>query len=112
MSEVTFHPHSYGDPAGRVFLWNGELYRGIRSEWAPFFTQLLQNGVIERLTDRGLLVDTQPTLLSLDGFEIVVRHRYVPFTSYPEEWCATMLKDAALTIIDLLVELERYGLGL
>ncbi len=27
---VDFHPHSFGDPAGRLFRWNGEIYRGIR----------------------------------------------------------------------------------
>src|SRR5678815_3981698 len=44
--------------------------------------------------------------------QMVVRHRMVPFTSYPEEWCPAMLKDAALTLLDLLVELARCGLTL
>jgi hypothetical protein len=111
-SEVTFHPHSYGDPAGRLFLWNGQLYRGIRSASAPFFGKLLQSGVIQHLVDRGLLIDTEPTPLTLDGFDLVVRHRSIPFASYPEEWCAAMLRDAALTMLDLLAELATYGLSL
>jgi hypothetical protein len=110
--EVTFHPHSHGDPAGRLFLWKGELYRGIRSEWTPFFTELFQNGVISGLADRGLLIESELTSLSLDGFAVVVRHRYVAFASYPEEWCAEMLRDAALAILDLATELSHYGLGL
>jgi len=43
---------------------------------------------------------------------MVVHHRYVPFVSYPEEWCSAMLKDAALTMVELLIELARYGLTL
>ena len=110
--QVTFHPHSYADPAGRVFLWKGQLYRGIRSEWAPFFRRLLQSGVLKELVDHGLLIDTEPTALTIDGFEMVVRHRYVPFTSYPEEWCGAMLRDAALTILDLVAELAKHDLSL
>ena len=111
-SEVTFHPHSHGDPAGRLFLWEGELYRGIRSQWAPFFTQLFQNGVIQRLVDRGLLIESELTPLRLDGFDVVVRHRRVAFASYPEEWCADMLRDAAVLILELATELAHYGLTL
>jgi SAM-dependent methyltransferase len=110
--EVTFHPHSHGDPAGRLFLWEGELYRGIRSQWAPFFTQLFQNGVIPRLVDRGLLIESEVAPLTLDGFDVVVRHRRVAFASYPEEWCAEMLRDAAVMILELATELAQYGLTL
>lgn len=110
--EVSFHPHSYGDPAGRLFQWNGQLYRGISSEWAPFFRRLLQDGVIQRLVDRGLLIETELTSLILDGYGMVVRHRCVPFASYPNEWCAAMFKDAALTYIELVTELAPHGLSL
>jgi hypothetical protein len=110
--EVTFHPHSFGDPAGRLFWWRGELYRGIRSEWAPIFRQLFRDDIIQRLVDRGLLIETLPTSLKIDGYEMVVQHRHVPFASYPEEWCPAMLKVAALTKIELLKELARYGFTL
>jgi hypothetical protein len=106
--EVTFHPHSFGDPAGRLFWWRGELYRGIRSEWAPILRQLFRDGIIQRLVDGGLLIETLPTSLKIDDYEMVVSHRHVPFASYPEEWCPAMLKDAALTKIQLLTELARY----
>ena len=97
--EVTFHPHSFGDPAGRLFWWRGELYRGIRSEWTTTLRQLFRDGIIQGLVDRGLLIETLPTSLKIDGYEMVVSHRHVPFASYPEEWCPAMLKDAALTKI-------------
>lgn len=110
--EVSFHPHSFADPAGRLFWWNGQLYRGISAEWAGFFRQLFQDGLIKRLIDRGLLQETELTPLILDGYEMVVRHRCVPFASYPNEWCAAMLKDAALTIIELVTELAQRDLTL
>lgn len=110
--EVSFHPHSFGDPAGRLFRWNGQLYRGIRSGSEPFVRRLFQDGIVQKLVNRGILIDTELTPLAIDGYEMVVRHRDLPFPSYPEEWCPAMLKDAALTIIDLLVELARYDLTL
>lgn len=110
--EVKFHPHSFGDHHIRLFRWNGQIYRGISSERAPFFTQLFQDGVIQTLTEKGLLIESELTPLEVDGYEMVVRHRCIPFTSYPNEWCAAMLKDAALTLIDLAIELAQRGLTL
>jgi len=110
--EVKFHPHSFADPDGRLFWWRGGLYRGLRSEWAAFFRKLLQQGIIQRLIERGLLVETESTELTLDGYEMVVRHRPLPFASYPEEWCPAMLRDAALAMIELLTELACFDLTL
>lgn len=111
-AELRFHPHSFADDAGRLFRWNGQLYRGIRSKQAGFFAQLFRDGVVRSLIERGLLVDTELTDLSVDGYAMVVRHRSIPFVSYPNEWCATMLRDAALTLIDITLELRQQGLTL
>ena len=110
--EVTFHPHSFGDPDGRLFSWRGELYRGIRNERADFFKRLFDHGVIAKLSAQKLLVESEPTGLALDGYAMVVRHRSVPFVSYPQEWCAAMFKDAARAYLDLVDQLVRDGLTL
>lgn len=110
--KVKFHPHSFGDHHIRLFRWNGQIYRGISSERTPYFTQLFRDGVIQRLTEQGLLIESELTPLVIDGYEMVVRHRYIPFTSYPNEWCAAMFKNAALTLIDLALELAQHGLTL
>jgi hypothetical protein len=110
--ELSFHPHSFGDPAGRLFWWDGQLYRGITFEQAPFFARLFDDGVIQGLVEKGLLVDSNLTPLAVEGYGAVVSHKSVPYVSYPQEWCAAMLKDAALTIIDLVKELATKGLTL
>lgn len=110
--DVTFHPHSFGDPDGRLFRWQDALYRGISHQQAPFFARLFDEGVIRALVDRGLLVASDVAPLTLDGYAMVLRHRMIPFVSYPEEWPAPMLKDAALTILDLAIELAGRGLSL
>jgi hypothetical protein len=110
--EVRYHPHSFGDPDGRLFWWDGQLYRGIKNEKAAFFRELFRKGLIQDLVHRGLLVASDPTGLTLDGYGMVIRHREVPFASYPHEWCPAMFKDAALTYIELATELTRRGLSL
>jgi hypothetical protein len=99
--EASFHPHSFADTDGRLFWWKGELYRGISSEKTQFFARLFDEGVIEDLVERGLLIETQPTSYSIGCYPMVVRHKTVPFASYPNEWCPAMLKDAALTILEI-----------
>jgi hypothetical protein len=111
-AELQFHPHSYGDPDGRLFRFDGELYRAISHEKTAFFARLLQDGTIAELVNRGVLVGSEAADLRVDGYGMVLRHKTVPFVSYPNEWCAAMFKDAALAYLDLLKELLQKGLTL
>lgn len=109
-NETIYHPHSFADPDGRVFLWEGQLYRGIFPAAAPFFRKLAENGIISNLVDQGFLVDTELTQFTSDEFSLVFRHHFVPFASYPQEWCPLMFKDAALAIVDFAIELAHAEL--
>lgn len=111
-SDVSFHPHSFADDAGRLFSWQGQLLRGISHRQTAFFGTLFRERVVQRLVELGLLIDSHQTDLSFEGYGSVVSHRSIPFISYPTEWCAAMLKDAALVVIDLAAELARHGLTL
>jgi hypothetical protein len=111
-AQIKFHPHSFGDPDGRLFWLEGGLYRAISSEKTSFFARLFEDGTVADLMSRGLLVGSQRTDLALDGYGMVLRHTAVPFVSYPNEWCAAMFKDAALMYLDLLKELIQRGLTL
>jgi hypothetical protein len=112
LTEVKFHPHSFGDYHVRLFQWQGQLYRGISAEGVPFFRKLFEDGIVENLTQQGLLIDSELTPLVMDGYEMVVHHRYLSFPSYPPEWCAAMFKDAALILINLAIELAKQGFSL
>lgn len=110
--EVEFHPHSFGDRDGRLFRWDGRLYRALCGERAAFFDELVRSGTIEQLVGEGLLVETERTDLVLDGYASVVLHRTVPFPSYPIEWSPTMFRDAALLYLRLVGRLLPLGLTL
>jgi SAM-dependent methyltransferase len=111
--EVAFHPLSEGaDGTGRVFWWEGELYRAISNDHAAFYQHLLSDGILHSLARRNLVIDTEPTNLELDGYPLVLKQRTVPFVSYYYEWCGEMLKAAALSVLELEKELENNGLAL
>src|SRR5437870_4244031 len=110
--EIAFHPMSFIDPNGRLFCWNGDLYRAIAVERAPFYRELFDQGVMRELIEKKLIVETQSSPLQLDGYGMVMKHKTIPFVSYPYEWCAAMLKDAALLVLDLELELAQTGLTL
>ena len=107
--EVVFHPHSFGDPAGRLFSWRDSMYRGITPAWAPFFESLLREPLIRKLMAERLLIETEVAPLCLPPFALVVRHPHVPFPSYAEEWCPAMLRDGALAVLNLALRLAGDG---
>jgi hypothetical protein len=110
--DVEFHPHSFADPLGRLFTWNGNLYRGISPEWEPHFRSVLENPVVARLMNQRRIVETEPTDLASDDYGLIVRQRRIPFVSYPHEWPLLMFRDACRLMIDLCIELSaaRYTL--
>ena len=112
LQEVNFHAHSFADPGGRVFYWGDQLYRGIHAASMPFIKELFENGIISNLVEQGLLIGTELTDYTFDKYPLILRHRTVPFASYPQEWCPAMLRDAALTIIELAIALARHSLTL
>jgi len=111
-NEIVFHPLSSADPSGRLFWWEGRLYRAINADLASLYRWLFNEGIVQRLVNKGLLIETEVTSLRVDNYKMVLRHRELPFVSYPYEWCAAMLKDAAITVINTEIELAQHGLTL
>jgi hypothetical protein len=110
VEEVEFHPTSFCDRDGRVFWWKGELYRGITETYASLCKKLFEDGIAQKLIEKKFLVETELTNLTLNGYELVLKHRRVPFVSYANEWCPEMLRDAGLFITDMMLELGGDGL--
>jgi Tellurite resistance protein TehB len=103
---------SFGDPNSRLFQSHDGVYRGISTVRADFYRNLLTSGKLRVLFERGLLLDTEIAQIELARFPLVLKHRPLPFVSYPYEWPMAMLKDAAYLIVELAGELLRRGLTL
>ena len=89
--EFTFHPLSMVDRNGRLFWFKGELYRGISSDNALFYRNLFERGIVQELIKDNLLVETEITDLHSDEWVLILKHKIIPFVTYPHEWCNLML---------------------
>lgn len=103
---------SAADPVGRVFEWNKKLYRGISTDYAAFYNKLIKNNIFTKLTKAGYLLENTKKSYKLYGYGLIIEHENLNFPSYPYEWCGEMLRDAALLILDLSLELDKYDLEL
>ena len=108
--EVSFFSSLSPAHTARLFEWRGGLYRAIRPEAAELFDGMAQCGLIDKLVAAKLLVNTERTGLHLDGYSSILRHERIPFVTYPFEWSAAAYKDAALTFLDLNLQLAEHGL--
>jgi hypothetical protein len=110
VAEISFHHTSFCDRGGRLFWWRGELYRAISPDRVAFCLSLFERGIVQHLVEKGLLIETELTDLTLPDFTLVLKHRRVSVVSYANEWCPEMLRDAALLVSDLATELTELGL--
>src|SRR5476651_1261264 len=109
IEEVQFNAASQCDPNGRIFTWQGGLYRGMSKGGALLAKRLFDCGAVQSLVEKHLLVRTEQTSLQLDGFDLVLKHQRLPVVSYPFEWPGCLLKEALVLIAELQIELARHG---
>jgi hypothetical protein len=107
----TPEPGSFRDPDSRVFYAGDAVYRALSADGLDDYRAVQQAGLLEdpRIVATELVHDA-PELGARLVKETagVLRHERIPFVSYPYEWTFSMLKDAALLQLDLLLAaLER-----
>jgi SAM-dependent methyltransferase len=97
---------SFRDPESRVFYAGDSVYRALSAEGLEDFEALAATGLLEdERVVRTERVEDGAALAGLPAKETagVLRHELIPFVSYPYEWTFSMLKDAALLQLDLLL---------
>ena len=108
-------PGSFRDPESRVFYAGDEVYRALSADGLTDFEALEATGLLdgervvrtERASDVAALGD-----LLVHEPAAVLRHERIPFVSYPYEWTFSMLKDAALLQLDLLLAALEHDMVL
>jgi SAM-dependent methyltransferase len=105
-------PGSFRDPESRVFYAGSHVYRALSSQGLADFEAAAAANLLEdpRIV-RSERVDrsAEPDLLSA-GVAAVLEHERIPFISYPYEWTFSMLRDAALLQLDLLLAAVEHDL--
>lgn len=106
--EISIHNASFCDDFGQLFAWGGRLFRGLYPAGHEMWNRLNELGIVQDLIASGLLVETKPADITVPGYSMVVEHRKLPYVSYAAEWCPSMLRDAALTVLDIQIRLLQY----
>lgn len=96
----------------RLFKYEGEFYRTVVPEYLTLYQRMEEQGVIQRLVELGLLVETRPSDKTFAGHEKVYWHRTIPNVTHPCEWSFEAIRDAGIMLLKLFLELETYGLTL
>ncbi len=97
---------SFRDPDSRVFYRGATVYRALSPDGYEDFHALAASGLLDdqRIVRTALVHDDAPAGDLLDGATAaVLQHERIPFVSYPYEWTFSMLQDAALLQLDLLI---------
>jgi SAM-dependent methyltransferase len=108
-------PGSFRDPESRVFYAGKEVYRALSPDGLSDFEALRATGLLD--DERVVRTEAAEDTAALRGLLVhepagVLRHERIPFVSYPYEWTFSMLKDAALLQLDLLLSALDHDLVL
>lgn len=105
---------SFRDSSGFLFWKNGVLYRQVNKVFAENYELLMRSGLYKELTSRGFLIPHSE--VKVDGLNPeahkVVKPEFIPFISYPYEWCFSELKDAAILTLEIQKVVMEFGMSL
>ena len=110
-----FDPASFRDPAARVVRHDGEILRYLTPTALHDWEALASTQFFEDGSSSGRIVATEradpsPTLPI--PWVAVLHHETIPVVTYPYEWCFSMLQDAALLQLNLLLAALDEGMTL
>jgi hypothetical protein len=113
--DAIFEPGSFRDPESRIFYKGDAVYRALSADGLSDFEALQASGLLD--DGRVVATEREENVAALKGLLVhepaaVLRHERIPFVSYPYEWTFSMLKDAALLQLDLLLASLEHDLVL
>ena len=107
--EVTFTNLSAVDDIGNVFFWNGRVLRGVNPGYGDTVKNLLNSEMLSKLINSNMFPKSWISDDKLDGYEFLVEHEKISNVTYPYEWTFSMLKDAALLILELNSVIHEFN---
>lgn len=97
------------DLTGKLFFFEGRVLRAINDNYISQVRDMFDCGLIENITRRKIFPETWISDVTIEGYSLVVEHERIMHWNYPYEWCFDMLKDAALTVLELNEIAGKYG---
>ena len=115
MTETLRLPASFRHPSGFLFRRDGVIYcQGIQP-FQKLYLHLMESSLYEDLTKRSQLVlhdEVKANPLDCCYVFKIFKPKEINFISYPQEWCGSQLKDAALTTLQIQRRALEHGMTL
>ena len=104
----------YGtDKFSTGYLGEDRVYRVIRAAGEQMFEEMNQQSLLEKLPSYGVIETAVADRMEVDKSRcVVLEHPKIPFVTHPGEWSPSMLRDAALFLLELSIRLDEHGLML
>lgn len=120
---VELNAGSFRDPAGRVFSWDGEIYRTVNACAVSNYEHCKESGFWDFLREKKWmpefeeLPESQWINIDFPGKGLacpayVLKHQRIPLVSYSYEWTYAQLRAAALRHLDIQIKALDYDVSL
>lgn len=104
------HPNGYhSDQLGFTFRWNGHFLRGILPESADAAKRFFESGFIDEICGKGLFPKTWISEYENEEFAFIIEHEMMKPQMYATDWNFSMLRDAAVLVLDIAKIARTYG---
>lgn len=110
---LKIHRYIGFDWAGEVFSFdNNKIFRGIYKGYGSTYKKVLTICEDNDLFRQGIIKtkEIKDNRYDFLGYDLILEHEKIPFITYPFEWSATMLKEAAIFHTSLFKILNNKGL--
>ena len=106
--KVLFSEASVVDSLGRVFFYEGRVFRAIHNSKKEACIAFMNAELFKVLSEEKLMPQTWITDYEIDGYNLVIEHEFIN-ESTPHHWSFTMYKDAVLLILKVNKICNEFG---
>jgi hypothetical protein len=110
-AEIQYSSKSMLDDFGRVFYYKDRVFRAISNNKIDYCLQLLESPLFKELASRGLVAKTWIADFYISDYDLVLEHEKLTQT-LQHEWSFSMLKDAALSVLEVQRICNEFGFEL
>ena len=108
VNDIRFSLMSMVDDFGRVFFAGKKVYRAIENDKKEYCLSLLKSDLFKELSEKGMVPITRISDFQLEEFDLILEHEKL-LETIPYEWTFTMLKDAAIAILQINAICNKHG---
>jgi len=103
---------SNADDVGKVFTYEGHIYRGIYINNCENIREMFDSGLIEELIKKRLIPNTWITDLYTDEYPLIIESERISPVTYYLEWPAEQICDAGQLVLEISKIAWKYGYSL